>query len=101
MAITVPLGGQMEKTMSAHNSNAPYSESNREQARLDQARLDEAVRRADDLLVSSLKNDDRRRWRRRMLVGAGFAVLAIVLVVFAVSSTVAVRLDSTAVAGDS
>ena len=62
--------------MSAHNSNRPYSESNLDQTHLDQARLDEAVRRADDLLVSSLKTEDRRRSRRKLLLGAGFAVLA-------------------------
>ncbi len=87
--------------MSAHNSNRPYSESNLDQTHLDQARLDEAVRRADDLLVSSLKTEDRRRSRRKLLLGAGFAVLALVVAAIVVSSTVAVRLDSTAVAGDS
>ncbi len=82
--------------MSAHNSYPPYSEST-----LEQARLDDAVRRADDLLVSSLKSDDRRRWRRRFVVGSGFVVLGIAVAVIAFSSTFAVRLDSTAVAGDS
>jgi hypothetical protein len=33
----------------------------------EQSRLDQAIRRADDLLVSSLKTEERRRNRRRIL----------------------------------
>jgi hypothetical protein len=46
----------------------------------EQARLDDAMRRADDLLVASLKTDERRRHRRRitLLSLGGLAMLAIV-----------------------
>jgi hypothetical protein len=46
----------------------------------EQARLDDAIRRADDLLVASLKSDERRRHRRRIFLVSlgGIAMLAIV-----------------------
>jgi Flp pilus assembly protein TadD len=49
----------------------------------EQARLDDAMRRADDLLVSSLKTDDRRRARRIRLffLLGGLAMFLIVCVV--------------------
>jgi tetratricopeptide (TPR) repeat protein len=88
--------------MPAH-TNQSHSEFNGgRESNAEQARLDEAVRRADELLVSSLKSDERRRSRRKIalgvaLVGLGIAAAAVV-VAFCVSF---VRLDSTAIAGDS
>jgi tetratricopeptide (TPR) repeat protein len=45
----------------------------------EQTRLEDAMRRANDLLVSSLKSDERRRRRRRIIVISigGLAMLAI------------------------
>ncbi|HET6328120.1 MAG TPA: tetratricopeptide repeat protein [Planctomycetaceae bacterium] len=86
--------------MPAHNSNQPHSDSNggRESAH-EQARLDEAMRRADHLLVSSLKGEDRRRTRRKILGGFVAALgltAAAIVVCFAVMF---VRFDSSAIAG--
>src|SRR5262249_38712154 len=49
----------------------------------EQTRLEDAMRRADDLLVSSLKVDERRRNRRKifMLSLGGLLMLAIVCAV--------------------
>src|SRR5580692_1053562 len=42
----------------------------------DQKRLDEAIERADDLLVTSLQQDERRRGRRRLVfVSVGILIL--------------------------
>src|SRR5271168_2191678 len=86
--------------MPAHNSNQPHSDSNsgRESAH-EQARLDEAMRRADNLLVSSLKGEDRRRTRRKIL-GVIFAVLGVTAAAILICCTVFVRLDSSAIAGE-
>ncbi len=44
----------------------------------EQARLDEAIERADDLLMASLKSDDKRRRRRtRIYLGGSIMLLAI------------------------
>jgi tetratricopeptide (TPR) repeat protein len=88
--------------MPAH-TNPSHSEFNGgRESNPEQARLDEAVRRADDLLVSSLKSEDRRRSRRKLALGATCVGLGIVAaVVIAVSSHFSVHIDSTAVAGDS
>ena len=47
-------------------------------APIEQARLDDAIRRGDDLLVSSLKRDDRRRMNRKLVLGASVAGAAVV-----------------------
>ncbi|HEV8000199.1 MAG TPA: tetratricopeptide repeat protein [Planctomycetaceae bacterium] len=89
--------------MPTHNSNQSHSDANHgRESTAEQARLDEAMRRADDLLVSSLKVDDRRRTRRKLVMGVIFVVLGFVAAVIVVSFTVQlVRLDSSAIAGDS
>jgi tetratricopeptide (TPR) repeat protein len=89
--------------MPAHNSFDPQSHANGgRDSTSEQARLDQAMRRADDLLVSSLKGDDRRRTRRKVVMGAIFGVLAIMAAAIVVRFTaVSVRLDSSAIAGDS
>ncbi|HEV3417368.1 MAG TPA: tetratricopeptide repeat protein [Pirellulales bacterium] len=88
--------------MPAHNSNQPHSEANGgRESTAEQARLDEAIRRADDLLVSSLKGDDRRRARRKIVWGGIFVVLGLMVAVMLISSKLGfVRLDSSAMAGD-
>jgi hypothetical protein len=88
--------------MPARNSNQPHSEANGgRESTAEQARLDEAIRRADDLLVSSLKGDDRRRARRKIVWGGIFVVLGLMVAVMLISSKLGfVRLDSSALAGD-
>lgn len=57
----------------------------------EQARLDEAMRRADQLLVSSLQTDERRRGRRRnKFIWGGIAMIATVGVIVAAVSLAAV-----------
>jgi len=89
--------------MPAHNSNQPHSEANGgRESTAEQARLDEAIRRADDLLVSSLKGEDRRRARRKIVWGGILVVLGLMVPVVLLSSRVGfVRLDSPAVAAGS
>jgi tetratricopeptide (TPR) repeat protein len=89
--------------MAAQNFNSLHSQSNGgHESTREQARLDDAMKRADDLLVSSLKGDDRRRTRRRVVWGGIFAALALAAIATALSWNHAfVRLDSQAVAGDS
>src|SRR5262249_27942034 len=61
----------------------------------EQTRLEAAMRRADELLVTSLKSDERRRYRRRMILFSmgGLAMFgvacAILLAVTAESDKVA------------
>ena len=48
----------------------------------EQSRLDQAIRRADDLLVSSLKTDERRRnWRRILWLSLGGLIMLTALLV--------------------
>src|SRR4051812_15570050 len=42
----------------------------------EEARLEQAMQRGDELLVNSLKNEDRRRWRMRATVAASMALVA-------------------------
>lgn len=60
-----------------HPDSNPHSQSGSEH---EQSRLDTAMRRADDILVASLRRDERRRRRRRVLIAAstgGLIMLAI------------------------
>ncbi len=54
--------------------------SSRSGSAAEQARLDEAMRRADDLLVSSLQGDERRRRKRHtiLFLSGGLAMIAVV-----------------------
>ena len=57
----------------------------------EQARLDEAMRRADQLLVSSLQTEERRRGRRRnKFIWGGIAMIATVSVLIAAVTFTAV-----------
>jgi dienelactone hydrolase/HEAT repeat protein len=42
----------------------------------EEARLEQAMQRGDELLVNSLKNEDRRRWRTRATIAASIVVVA-------------------------
>jgi Flp pilus assembly protein TadD len=60
----------------------------------EQSRLDEAIERADDLLVTSLKTDERRRaGRKRILILTGglamFTIIGLLVVGFAMQGQVA------------
>jgi Flp pilus assembly protein TadD len=59
-----------------HSSN--YSQRSSDAARSEQSRLDDAMRRADDLLIESLKTDDRKRKRRLRILFTlgGLAMIA-------------------------
>ena len=69
----------------------------------EQARLDEAIERADELLISSLQSDERRRVRRRkilFLVG-GLAMFATISLLIGLSMQGQLALNNSAPAGKS
>lgn len=67
----------------------------------EQARLDDAMRRADDLLVTSLKTDERRRVRRnRILLSIGGLAMFATVCFLLVSSTMQSQIASNAAAGN-
>lgn len=69
--------------MVAHNSIQTHPEiSAGDESRKEQARLDDAIRRADELLVSSLKVDEHRRSRHKVIfVAAGLLIGGLLLAI--------------------
>ena len=85
---TEPLLTRQDDNGAAHEPDGPRFDRNDPDSAGDEGRLDEAMRRADDLLIRSLRHDEveRRRGRRRRIAlwSAGLGAIVMILIITAV-----------------